>query len=195
MMAAAIPSGLDEHRRQGRRNDVAPENACRSRAHGPRGQYILELSRPEHLPPHQSCVANPANHGQGQQDVGETRPEHGNQRDRQQEAGEREQRIDHPADHIVEQSTEVAGQRAEHRADSGRNQYHRQADEERDAGAREHAGQNVSAQFVKPEGMGQRRAIESQREFLRGGVVGRQQRAGCRGQGKQRDDHQTDLQH
>ena len=83
------------------RATLAPERAG--------GVHVFELTRAQHLAAHQPRVADPADDGQREQDVDEARPQHGDERDRQQQSRERQQRIGHPANRIVNRSAEVAG--------------------------------------------------------------------------------------
>ena len=168
------------------RQDVAQQDAGGAGAERARRLHELELARAQHLPAHQPRVAHPADHRQREHDVGEARPEHRDQRDRQQDPGKRQQHVDHPADHIVDAPAEVAGDRAEQHADGRRDRDHREADEQRDARAGQHAREDVAAELVEAERMRQARRLEPPRQLLRGRVV-RRQRTGPTSAASDRD--------
>ena len=92
------------------------------------------------------------------------------------------------------QSAEIAGHRAEQRADDRRHADDRQADEKRDARAGEHAREDVAAELVETERMRRRRPREPQRQFLRGRIERRQRRSDNRRERRDQHDDGADLQ-
>ena len=149
----------------------------------------LELARAQHLTTHQPRVTHPPDDREGDQHVQQARPEHGHERDRQQETGKRQQRINHTTDHVVPHAAEVAGHRAENRADSGGDTDHRDADHERDARPGQHAREDVAPELVQAERMRQRRPREPRRQILRGRIERRDRRPG---NGRKRRDSDDD---
>ena len=77
---------------------------CRSRtraerrAQRARRLHVLELAHLQHLTAHQPRVAHPSDRDQRQHDVRQARAEHGDQRNRQQDAGKRQQHVHHAAE-------------------------------------------------------------------------------------------------
>ena len=136
-----------------------------------RGLHELELPRAQRLPAHEPRVAHPADHRQREHDVGQARAEDGDERDRQQDPGKRHQHIDDPADHIVHTPAEVAGNRAEQHADGRRHRHDREADQQRDARARQQAREDVAAELVEAERMREARPLEPARQLLRRRIV------------------------
>ena len=126
----------------------------------------LKLARPQHLPAHQPRVAHPANHRQRQHDIGETRSENSDERDRQKNSWKGQQHVDAAADRIIDPSAEVACKGAKEHANDGRNADDRNAHEQRNSGAGQHPRKNVAPQLVEPEGMMHTRTFQSQRQLL-----------------------------
>jgi hypothetical protein len=85
-----------------------------------RAAWTYSNSRaPEDLSAHQSRVTDPADDGQGKQDVGQARSEHCDKRDREQQPRKRQGHVGNAADAVVDEPTKVAGHRPEQRPDAG----------------------------------------------------------------------------
>ena len=98
-------------RRVRERQHVPDQDPRGRRAETPRRLHVLELSRLQHLAAHQARVAHPTDRRQRDHDVAQARAERGDERDRQQDAGERHQHVDHAADERVGPSACVARDR------------------------------------------------------------------------------------
>ena len=132
---------------------MTPENSAGAGAHCSGRLDVLELPRPQRLAAREARVADPANHGEGEHDVDEARSEHRHDRDGEQQARKRQQRIDHAADDIVHAPSEVSRNRADDGSDGSRDTDHDHADEEGNPGAAENARQDVPAELVQAERM------------------------------------------
>jgi hypothetical protein len=117
--------GLNDNRRQRRRNDVAAQNSRGAGAKRTSGLYVVEFSRPQHLPANEPRVADPSDGGQSQQDVRKARPEHCHNRDSQQQARECEQRVDDATNDLVYRSAVITGDRSDQDSDKRRDTDYR----------------------------------------------------------------------
>src|SRR2546426_3276009 len=99
------------------------------------------------------------------------------------------------SDHIVDHTAEIAGDRAEQRANRGRDADHSEADEKRNARAGQRPCQNVSSQLVEAKGVEPARTGEAQCEILRSRVERRKRRTDNRRQRGHEDDRGPNSQH
>ena len=181
--------------RDRRRDDVPPENSGAGRTERPRRLDVLELARPQYLSPHESGVADPADNCQGEQDVDQTRSEHSDERDREQQSRERQQHIGDAADTVVDRPAEVAGDGPEQRANTGGDDNDRQTDEKRDACAGENPRENVPTELVEAERVRQSRTRKPQRQLLRRRIKRHQPRSNDRRERGDNHDDRAQLQH
>ena len=125
----------------------------------------------------------------------QARSEHGDQRDRQQDAGKRHQDVDRPADHVVHGTAEVAGDRAERHAEERRHRNHGEADEERDTRAGDEAREDVTPELVETERVRSARRLEPLRQDLRRRIIRRQRRPQRRDENRDENDGEPDPHH
>ena len=120
--------------------------------HPDRPRRLHEVQRPhaQHGRPHDPRRVRRGRDRERDDDVGDGGAEHGGHRDRQQDGRKRHQRVHQPHDRVV-QPREEPGGRADHRAAEAGQGRRAQADDERGAGAEQHAGQNVAAEMVGAE--------------------------------------------
>ena len=154
------------------RDDVPKQNPRRTGSERAGGLHELELASLQHLPPHQTRVADPTDYGERHDDVHETWPEHGDQRDRQQNAREREQHVDRPADHIVQPAAEISCNRPEKNTDERRDADYGQPDSERNSSPSKNARKNIAAKLVETERVIDAGPLEPKRQLLAGRIVG-----------------------
>ena len=196
MTAPSHPEArLHDDGRQRGRHDVPQQDPRHSRAQCPGGLHEVQLAGPQHLAADEPGVPDPSDDRQGQHDVGEAGAEHGDERDRQQDAREGQQHVDDARDHIVDPAPVVAGRRAEQQADERRHGNHGEPDQQRDTRAGQHPGEDVAAEFVEAEGMCERRAGQPVRQLLVGGVVRRQPRSQQGSRHRDQHDQRADAQH
>ena len=170
-------------------NHVAPEDTRRACAKSDRGLHVFERARTQHLSPHKARIADPPNHGQRQQHVRETRTKHGDERNREEQSGEREQRVDHPADNVVHRPTPVAGNSAQKRTDDSRDDDDSQPDGKGDAGPGQHPRENVAAKLVESKRVGPARPGESHGQLLGRGIKRREPRTDDGRHGRHQHNH------
>ena len=193
---AAHPEGrLHAHGRQRRGNHVTKEHAGRSGPERARRLHELELTRPQHLTAYQPRVAHPADERQRDHDVGQARAQHRHHRDGEQQPRKRQQDVDDATQSFVHAAAEVPGDGADQDPHGRRDRHHHQADQQRDARAREHPRQNVPTELVETEPVPQRRPGEPEREVLRGGVEGCDDRSDHRGEHRNPHDDCSDAGH
>ena len=104
-------------------------------------------------------------------------PEDGHQRNRKQQPRKREQDVDETADRFVHVTAEIPRHRPQAIPIGRRDADDDQADQQRDAGARQHSRKDVAPQLVEAEPVRHRWPLQTKREFLRRWIEGRQPRA------------------
>ncbi len=138
---------LHDHRRDGVGQDVADQQERGRRAGHDGGLDIGLLAHREHDRAHQPHHARDFRHRDRDDHAQQTGAEQGHDRDREQDGGDRHQPVHQPHHHHVEPA-DVAGNQADHEPDGDADQRDREADEERDAGAIDHAAVDVAAEAV-----------------------------------------------
>ena len=88
----------------------------------------------------------------GEDRVGDARPEHGRYGEREEQHGEAEERIHEPHQGVVGPAAEVARDDAEGEADDEAQGHREDRDDERGVGAEEHAPEELAPELVGPEG-------------------------------------------
>ena len=100
-------------------------------------------------------VPRPPSEGDSEDGVCQVWLEHRGDGDGQEERGERQKDVGDAHDDLVEPPTDVAGKCPQGRADEQRNQHNTKGRKQRRATSVEHAGQNVTAELVRAEGVAQ----------------------------------------
>ena len=113
--------------------------------------YVLQLPQLEDLPAHESRVAHPPDDDERQDHVVQARTENGHERDREQDAGKRQQDIHQPPEHLVDPSAGVSCHRADGDTDRRRESNDGETHEERHACAHDEARQYVPPELVHAE--------------------------------------------
>ena len=168
-----IGDGVDQHGTAGIGQDVAQQNARHGIAEHAAGGDIVGLALHQHLRPHQLGVRHPADAGDGDVDVDQARPEHGDEENHQHQEREGHHQIDQPAKDRVDPATVPADQQPDQAADEQREDHAGQRDLQIDAGGMQGAGQNIAAELVGAEGVcggrrsGQGGEVERQRIIRR----------------------------
>ena len=179
--------GLHQERGERGRQHVTRQDAERAGAKRPGRGDVFELARPQHLPAHQARVTNPADHGECENDVDEAGSQHRDERDREQHARKRHQDIHDAADDLIDVAAVIPRDRTDGHTDDRGHAHHNEADDQRHAGAQQHAGENVAAQFIQAEPMSPGWPLQAVRQVLRGRIPRQQpRREHCR-QKHQRD--------
>ena len=142
---------LHGDRRQRRRHNVPDEHAYRPRAQRPCGLHVLQLTQLQHLTADQSRIAHPTNHDERHDDVGEAGTEHGDERDRQQNARKRQQHVHQAPEDLVDPSAGIPGNRAHGNPNRRRHRHDGEPDEQRHARPDNEPSQHVPSKFVDPE--------------------------------------------
>ena len=171
---------LHEEDGGGERQQVARDDAARSRAERLRRLHELALPERRHLDARQARVARPAEQAERQDDVPEARPEDGGERDGEQEPREGEQHVDHARHRLVEPPAQIAGGGADRRADEQREHDDADAHGERDARTVQHAREHVAPEAVLAERVAGVRRGEPRAEVGRVGIGGEEGRGSAR---------------
>ena len=169
--------GLHDERLDDIGQNVAQEEAEVRSAERAGGFDELALSHGENLRADQAGVADPPGDGECENQVSDARAHEGDERDREQDAGQGEEGVgDVNVEDGVGGSSVEAGEAAEQETNRERESDNGDSDGERDARAEEDAGKSVTAKFVGAERMGGRRSEHASVEIERGGTVPGEQR-------------------
>jgi hypothetical protein len=157
--------------------------------------HEIALLHRQHLAPDDARVHHPARRGETDDDVPEPEPHDGVDGERQEHEGKGELHVGDAHQHGLRPPAEEAGDEAEQPADHRGQQHRAEADEERDAGAVEHARVEVAPELVRAEDVaGRARRLEARHEIALDRVVRRDQGRGEGGdQGHRRQEEAEDA--
>jgi hypothetical protein len=165
----------DDHRPERVGQDVANHLARHRGAEGARRLDEFLFAQREELGPDQARDRHPAeaaDHEHDQDEDADLGAERRLQRlakeidqdQQQRQLRQRQEQVGHPHQGGVDGAARNAGDGADRHADEHRHQHRRQADRERDAAAVEHAREDVLAEVVGAERMGERRRRQARGE-------------------------------
>src|SRR6266513_4197230 len=173
------------HAEDERRNDhggqqMAKHDARVAESEASRGQDVAAPSNAKRFPAHDPRVGHPADQRDRNVEVPQAGPEHGHDREHEDEKRERGDDIDDAAEDRVRPARVVACEQPDHGAHDERNDDADRPDLEVDPGGVEHARQNIPAELVRAEPVRRARRRQALREPQRRRVVRRDQRCECR---------------
>ena len=133
---------------------------------------VVQLALGQHGGAHRSRDDR-REHDADHRDHGESRR---TQRDERQQADDhdrhRQERVDHPAQPVVDRPVEVAGHQAERGAEHGPDQRGERRNDQDVARPHDHAREHVAPELVGPEPMGARRPFELAEQLQRVRILG-----------------------
>ena len=165
-----------------------------------RGRDVVERAHLLRRGSHDHGEAVPFQEPEHQDHDPQRAADNGHDGERHQNERHREPHRDDEGHRHVDAAAEIAGGEAQTRADQPRDQHHGDADQERDAGAVDHAREVVAAEIVGAEDMRPGafvvpdRRNQPPRQFLRIGVVRSEQRRQQRHQHRDRQQRRADHQ-
>ncbi len=168
------------------------DDAGAAHAERARGLDELALAQAEHVAAHDARGAGPLCQAEHDDDDGDRRLEQRDDQDEQDEARERQHHVGEAHQRGIDLASDVAGDRADERAQRDAHRGRDEADRERDARAMDDAAHDVAAEQVGAERVrGARRQVAPRGDVLRDRVVRRDERGEQRDQVEQRDDPQA----
>src|SRR6267154_3466506 len=144
--------GLDDHWLNNIRQNVADDDAKIAGSQCPGGFDEFALARREDLPADKTRIADPSSERERKNEIEDARSTEGDEGDRQQDSGEREEGIHkHDVDEAVDAPTVVTGDGSDDQSEGERRQDNATSYEHRDARAIDDTRENVAAKFVGTE--------------------------------------------
>src|SRR6267378_4124311 len=182
--------GVDDQPRDDVRQDVTAQERPAGRAQGAGRADVLRLAQRQHRAAHDARDGRHAPDTDGDRRVEHAGPEHGHDRQRQQQIREGEQDLDSAHEHGVDPAARETGERAQQQAAPERDEHREHAHQQRHARAVDHAGENVA-----PELVGAEQVFAAQpRAFFDQGLPGRIERRQPRRQRGAQREHDDERQ-
>ena len=112
---------------------------------------VVALLDRQDLAAHHASIDDPAGRREADDDVAQSQPHDGVDREREQDEGKGELHVAEAHECVAGPAAEEAGEEPEQTADDGRQQHGAEPDEERDARAVENPRKRVAAELVRAE--------------------------------------------
>jgi hypothetical protein len=145
--------------------NVAHDNALVARAQRPSGFNKLTFASGKDLRAHQARIADPSGERKRLHKIENAGPAKGNERDRDQNPGQREERIHYNhVDETIDAAAVVAGYRTDDQTDSQRCADHTGTDQHGDSRTIDKPGEKIAAQFIGSSPVCRGRSLQSIRQ-------------------------------